>query len=169
MIQIRIATESDASGYAHLINKSWKDTYGDYISLEHIDSEFNIEQLIFNFKDYIRCKDFELYVIDYDGKIVGIIELGKYEDQYKENMSGIGEIRSLHIYKEYQNHGLGTMALTFGIHRLSELGYQTCCIWVKKQNTNAISFYEKNGFIKTKYDCCDTVDGAPSFVMERKI
>ena len=126
MIQIRIATESDASGYAHLINKSWKDTYGDYISLEHIDKEFNIDRLIFNFKDYIRNKDFELYVIDYDGKIVGIIELGKYEDQYKENMSGIGEIRSLHVYKEYQNHGLGTMALTFGIHRLSELGYQAC-------------------------------------------
>lgn len=169
MINIRLAKPSDAKSYANILNNSWKDTYQEYISIEHIDNEFNIERLTQSFSEYIINDDFELYMIEYNEKIVGIIELGKYEDKYKEDMNGIGEIRSLHIKQDFQKLGIGTKAISFAINRLKELGYKECCLWVKKQNKNAIEFYLKNGFVKTEYSCEETVDGAPSFVMERDL
>lgn len=169
MLEIRKATIDDAYEYAHILNKSWKDTYGEYVSIEHIDEEFNIEKLISGFEDYINNNDFDLYMLIMNKKVVGILEFGTYEDQYKEDMSGIGEIRTLHIKKEYQNKGIGKEAFGFAIDNLKKQGYKTLCLWVKKQNTRAIKMYEKFGFKKTIYDLEETVDGAPSMVMEKEI
>lgn len=167
MINFRKANVEDASTYAPILNQSWKDTYGEYISIEHIDDEFNIEKLIDNFEDYLKNTDFELYMIEYKGQVVGVLELGNPEDIYKEDMDGIGEWRTCHIKKEYQHLGIGTAAEKFACNRLKELGYETVCLWVKKQNEKAIRFHEKNGFKKTNYSCEETIDGAPSFVMEK--
>ena len=167
IINFRRANISDASLYAHILNQSWKDTYGEYVSFEHIDDEFNIDKLIKNFEYYIKDQTFELYMIEYDEQVVGVLELGSSEDSYKEDMIGIGELRTIHIKKEFQHLGIGSKALQFSCNRLKELGYVVCCLWVKKQNTKAIKFYEKKGFEKTDYSCEETVDGAPSFVMEK--
>lgn len=167
MVNIRIANIEDASTYAHILNQSWKDTYGEYISIEHIDDEFNIEKLIENFAAHISDTTFEVYMIEYKEEVVGVLELGSPEDDYKENMEGIGEWRTCHIKKEFQHLGIGTKACEFACNRLKELGYKTCCLWVKRQNEKAIRFHEKNGFQKTEYSCEETIDGAPSFVMEK--
>ena len=167
MVNFKLAQKEDASIYAHILNQSWKDTYGEYISIEHIDEEFNIEKLIQHFEEYIKNKDTELYMIEYKNNIVGILELGTPEENYKDNMRGIGEWRTLHIKKEFHSLGIGTIAERFTCNRLKELGYKTCCLWVKKQNEKAIQFHRKNGFTKTDYTCEETVDGAPSFVMEK--
>lgn len=167
MINFRIAGKDDAYAYAHILNQSWKDTYGEYISFEHIDNEFNIEKLINNFDNYIKNTDFELYMIEYNNEIVGVLELGCPDENYKENMEGIGELRTLHIKKDFQSLGIGTKAEEFVCNRLKEFGYKFCCLWVKKENTKAINFHEKNGFSKTNYVCEETIDGAPSFVMEK--
>ncbi len=169
MILIRKSTVEDAKDYANIINKSWKDTYGDYISYEHIDDEFNVEKLISEFPKYINSKDYTVYIISLDGKNVGIIELGIYEDKYKEDMTGIGEIRSFHIKKEFQGQGIGSKVIEFAKNELKERGYKTICLWVKKQNHKAIKFYEKFGFKRTIYDLEETIDGAPSMVMEMTI
>lgn len=169
MIKIVKATKEDAYDYANILNKSWKDTYGEYVSIEHIDDEFNIDILVSNFESYIDNEDYNLYMIKDDDINVGILEVGSYEDKYKENMDGIGEIRTIHIKKEYQNKGIGKIAINFAIDELKSKGYKTVCLWVKKQNYRAISFYEKFGFIKTIYDLEETVDGAPSMIMEKEI
>ena len=153
MIKISKATLNDAFDYANILNKSWKDTYGEYVSYEHIDDEFNIDKLIEDFPNYIENHDFDLYMISLDGTNVGLIEIGIYEDAYKENMEDIGEIRSFHIKKEYQGQGIGTRALEFAINELKKKKYKTICLWVKKKNIKAIKFYEKFGFEKTIYDC----------------
>lgn len=168
MINIRKANLNDASDYANILNKSWKDTYGEYISYKHIDDEFNIEKLINDFPNYITNEDYSLYIIEDDGKTVGIIEIGKYEDVYKEDMDNIGEIRSFHIKKEYQGKGIGTVAINFAIDELKK-SYNTICVWVKKRNSKAIRFYENNGFKKTIYGLEETIDGAPSIVMEKEL
>lgn len=167
MINFRKANVEDAYTYAHILNQSWKDTYGEYISIEHIDNEFNIEKLIVNFETHISDTTFEVYMIEYDNQVVGVLEVGIPEDIYKENMEGIGEWRTCHIQKDFQHLGIGTKAYEFACNRLKELGYKTCCLWVKRQNEKAIHFYEKNGFHKTEYSCEETIDGAPSFVMEK--
>ena len=167
MVTIVKATPEDAEDYANILNKSWKDTYGEYITYEHIDDEFNIEKLIKGFPEYIKNPDYDLYMIKQDGKNVGIVELGHYDEAYKEDMTGIGEIRTLHISKPYQGQGIGRTVLHFAFDELKKRGYTTICLWVKKQNSRAIAIYEKYGFFKTIYDCTETGDGAPSMIMEK--
>ncbi len=171
MITIRRANFKDAKDYAIILNTSWKDTYGSYISYKHIDKEFNIDDLIKGFKQHLNDLHLELYMIEYDEKVVGIVELGKpdIDDVYKNDMDGIGELRSFYIMKDYHNLGIGSKVEAFACKRLKELGYKICCIWVKKQNHNAIKFYKNRGFIKTQYTCEETSDGAPSFVMEKDL
>lgn len=166
MLKIELANMHDAFDYAHILNQSWKDTYKGYISIEHIDSEFNIENLIQDFSKNLNTNN-ELYMIKLDSKNIGILQLGSPEDIYKSSMSGYGEILSFHIAKDYIGKGYGTLAIDFATKRLKELGYKHICIWVKKQNERAIKFYSKHGFEKTIYSCEQTIDGAPSFVMEK--
>ncbi len=101
MITIRRAILKDAKDYATILNNAWKDTYGSYISYEIIDNEFNIDGLIKSFEEHLKNTNFELYMIEYNKKIVGIVELGKpdIDDIYKNDMEGIGELRSFYIKK----------------------------------------------------------------------
>ena len=167
MIIIELANIDDAVDYAHILNQSWKDTYKDYVSIEHIDNEFNINNLIQDFSKNLNIND-ELYMIKLDNKNIGILQLGPPEDKYKSNMLGYGEILSFHIVKDFIGKGYGTIVIEFAEKRLKELGYKHICLWVKKQNERAIKFYLKHGFKKTIYSCEETIDGAPSFVMEKR-
>lgn len=168
-IKFRKAVTEDAYTHAHILNRSWKDTYGDYISVEHIDKEFNIEELIQNFEKHISNTTFEVYMIEYENQTIGILEVGSpdEEDIYKENLENFGEIRRFYINKEYQKKGFGTLTIHFAFQRLKELGFKNCFLWVKRQNEKAIKFYEKNDFKRTRYTCETPSDGAPSFVMEK--
>ena len=167
MINIRKVAEKDAYDYETILNQSWKDTYGGYISFEHIDDEFNIDKLIAGFPEHLKRTGVELYMLEYDGKTVGIMELGEPDENYKEDMTGIGEGRTIHIKKEYQNLGIGSTAEKFMYNRLKELGYTKVCVWIKKKNTKSIAFHKKRGFVETNYTCENPADGAPSFIMER--
>jgi len=169
MINIRKAEEKDAYDYATILNQSWKDTYGEYISFEHIDDEFNIEKLVNCFSKYITNNDFELYMLEYGNKVVGIMELGVPDEIYKDDMTDIGEARTLHIKKDYHNLGIGSKAEEFMYARLKELGYKRVCTWIKKKNRKSIEFHKKRGFVETKYTCENPSDGAPSFIMEKDL
>ena len=166
MLKIELANINDAFDYAHILNQSWKDTYKDYISIEHIDNEFNIDNLIRNFPKNLNINN-ELYMLKLDDKNIGILQLGSPEDKYKSNMLEYGEILSFHITKDHVGKGYGSVAIKFAEKRLKELGYKHICLWVKKQNEKAIKFYLKHGFDKTSYSCEQTIDGAPSLVMEK--
>lgn len=167
MISFKKATIEDASDYANILNQSWKDTYGEYITYEHIDDEFNIDKLIRGFGEYIANPDYDLYMISKDGKKIGILELGHYDEQYKNDMSGVGEIRTLHIKKEYHSQGIGSTAFSFAEKELIKRGYTTICLWVKKQNTKAIDMYKRRGYRITSHTCENPSDGAPSMIMEK--
>ena len=166
MIKIEKAEIQDAYDYAKILNQSWKDTYSEYVSIEHIDNEFNVEGLVKDFPSIISSKN-ELYMIKFETENIGIMQLGFPEDVYKSDMQGYGEILSLHIKKDYCGKGCGTLAVDFAIKRLKQLGFNHLCVWVKKQNLKAIGFYKSKGFVETNYSCEETIDGAPSFVMEK--
>lgn len=47
MIRFRLANENDSRDYAHILNQSWKDTYGAYILEEHDGaSSFVMEKIL---------------------------------------------------------------------------------------------------------------------------
>lgn len=175
-IEIRKANEKDVNDWAEILHKSYETIYSRYVSRDYMDNNYNVERLKEGFLQEVNQNNgnSELYMLTHNKISVGILKLGKpikyYTDgnnYYRDNIEGIGEIKSLHIKSEYQGHGIGSQAIAFAEKRLKELNYNKSSIWVKIQNDKAINFYISRGYQKTNYINPNTKDKAPSMIMEK--
>lgn len=177
-VKIRRASESDVNDWAEILHQSSENIYSQYVSRDYMNNNYNVEKLKENFLQEINKANgnSELYMLTLNGTSVGILKIGKpikyYTDgnnYYRDDIEGIGEIKSLHIKSEYQGKGIGSQAIFFAENRLKELEYKKSSIWVKMQNSNAINFYISRGYQKTNYINPNTNDKAPSMVMEKTL
>ena len=177
-VKIRRATEEDVNDWAEILHQSSENIYSQYVSRDYMDNNYNIEKLKENFLEEVNKSNgnSELYMLTVDGTSIGILKIGKpikyYSDgnnYYRDDIDGIGEIKSLHIMSEYQGKGIGSQAIFFAENRLKELNYQKSSRWVKMQNSKAIDFYVSRGYQKTNYINPNTNDKAPSMVMEKSL
>ncbi|MCI8352665.1 MAG: GNAT family N-acetyltransferase [Clostridia bacterium] len=177
-INITRANIQDLQDWVNILYNSLKDTYSGYISSEYMDDNYNIKQLQSNFLQDLSIENSstELYMLKINSEAVGILKIGKpikyYSDghnYYKDDVDDVGEIKSLHIRRDFQSQGIGSQAIAFAENRLRRLGYSESSIWVKMQNTNAINFYTNRGYVKTNYINPNTKDKAPSVIMEKKL
>ncbi len=177
-VKIRRATEEDVNDWAEILHQSSENIYSEYVSRDYMDNNYNVEKLKENFLEEVSNPNgnSELYMLTFNGTSIGILKIGKpikyYSDgknYYRDNIDGIGEIKSLHIMSDYQGKGVGSQAIFFAENRLKELNYQKSSIWVKMQNTKAIDFYVSRGYQKTNYINPNTNDKAPSMVMEKQL
>ena len=176
--KIKKATEKDANDWAEVLHQSSELIYSQYVSRDYMNKSYNVERLRENFLQEINqsnCNS-EHYMLIVNDIPVGILKIGqpiKYytdgKNYYRDDIEGIGEIKSLHIKREYQRYGIGTQALSFAENRLKELNYKKSSIWVKIQNIKAINFYISRGYQKTNFINHNTNDKAPSMVMERNL
>lgn len=177
----RKASEKDVDDWAEILHESSELTYSQYISRDYLDENYNVETLKENFLQEINlCNQMksnsELYMLILDRTTVGILKIGQpiecYTDgnnYYRNNIEGIGEIKTLHIKSEYQGCGIGNKAISFAENRLRELNYKISHLWVKQENTKAIEFYKSMGYSETNFVNPNTNDKAPSMVMEKEI
>ena len=176
--KIKKATEKHANDWAEILHQSSELIYSQYVSRDYMNKSYNVERLRENFLQEINqsnCNS-EHYMLIVNDIPVGILKIGqpiKYytdgKNYYRDDIEGIGEIKSLHIKREYQRYGIGTQALSFAENRLKELNYKKSSIWVKIQNIKAINFYISRGYQKTNFINHNTNDKAPSMVMERNL
>ena len=141
--KIRKATEKDANDWAEILHQSSELIYSQYVSRDYMNNNYNVERLKENFLQEINQSNgnLELYMLIFNDIPVGILKIGQpikyYTDgnnYYRDDIEGIGEIKSLHIKSEYQGHGIGSQAISFAENRLKELNYKKSSIWVKMQN-----------------------------------
>lgn len=177
-VKIRKSTEEDVENWAEILHQSSEAIYSQYISREYMNNNYSIKRLKERFLQEVNEVNgiSELYMLTLDGISIGILKIGKpikyYSDgnnYYRDNIDGIGEIKSLHIKSDYQGHGIGSQAISFAENRLKELNYEKSSIWVKMQNIKAINFYISRGYQKTSYVNPNTNDKAPSMVMEKNL
>ncbi|MBO4846120.1 MAG: GNAT family N-acetyltransferase [Lachnospiraceae bacterium] len=108
-----------------------------------------------------------------ENDLIGHAYLAKYDDRYiatimiGEGISGDAdplEVQNIPFYrlmffvidKSYRGQGLGTAILNEAIDRIyQEFGKRPLVIEVQNENENAARFYERNGFVKTKYTVGD--------------
>ena len=171
MINFRRASIDDAKTYASILVKSRINTYGPYLSKEMFEETCNEEKYVKEFLEFEKDRDIFIYMIEYNEQIVGVLELGKPipRDIYKDDMEGYGELRYLHIDKDFQKLGIGSKSLEFAFAKFKELGYKKIFLWVKKMNTIAIGLYKKYYFIETEYDCEEASDLIPTMVLEKEL
>lgn len=178
---IRRATKDDADAWAEILHTSAIQTYSQIISSDYLAKHYNISALKEQFLAELAAgengdKSREHYIISCNGEPAGILKLGqpvaRYSDgnnYYREDINGIGEIKSLHVVDKFKISGIGSQAIQFAENRLRELGYSVSHMWVKQKNSNAIEFYKHLGYEVTPYLNPNTNDKAPSVVLEKSL
>ncbi len=177
-VKIRKATEKDANDWAEILHQSSENIYSQHVSRDYMNNNYSEKRIKENFLQEINQNNnnLEHYMLIFNGIPVGILKIGKpikyYTDgntYYRDNIEGIGEIKSLHIKSEYQGHGIGSQAISFAENRLKELNYKKSSLWVKLHNVKAINFYISRGYQKTHFINPNTNDKSPSMVMEKTL
>lgn len=167
MINFRKAQIKDAETYVDILINSRKETYENFKKGIDLNKAYKKEEIIKAFLETLKNKNVHAYMIEYKNEIAGILEFGEpiSKNLYQDDMNGYGEIRTLHIKKEFQRLGIGKLAIEFALEQCKK--YKYIFVWTKKENQNAIDFYEKQGF-QYKTSSEKRSDGIPSIVMERR-
>ena len=142
-ITIRLAIPADASDMAEVGMRSWEAAYKDILSAEYIREKNATRPELF--KRVITDDNMHSYVIQYEGKTVGIMRIALPQDD--DLGEDFYELHYIYIHPDYYRQGIGTQAMEFAYDKARSLGKTAMVLWVFAENINSIKFYEKCGFV----------------------
>jgi len=131
-IEKAVREQADIIGKVH--SEAWQQTYAGVFP-ESFLQEDSAEKRKLEFLESFDNKDIFYYVMYEDTTLAGIIKVMEEPDAY--------EIVSFYLLEKYRNKGYGKQAV---IYLKKELN-KKIRLWVLEENTNAIRFYESNGFV----------------------
>lgn len=140
-IKIRLAEIDDAVQLGILHYSEWIKTYSGVIPQLFLAAK-SAERSTADFLS-TGCKN--IIVACKEDKIVGFCGFGAFRGN--EASENSGEIQGIYIDREYQGMGIGTILLNCATDKLKESGFENVAFWVFDKNDNAISFYEKKGYV----------------------
>lgn len=117
------------------------------MTLADIDAVVQIEQTLFNDNWDEKAFTYELtenpfshyWVVEYDHNIIGYAGMWVTFDS--------AQITNIAILSEFQHQGWGQKLMNMILRKATENDCEFITLEVRVSNTNAISFYQKNGFI----------------------
>ena len=149
-MKIREPIGKDAKKIAKVHLQVWQETYKGILP-EEVLNEINFEKILDMWMKILGKKTSEtlnLLVAEVSGKLVGFIGFGAPRDK---EMPFDCELTAVNILKKYHQKGIGKSLVCEAINKLKNAGYKKMYLWVAQDNKNAVGFYEKIGFVKTKY------------------
>ena len=144
MIDIRLAIPSDAPDIAEILMRSWEVAYGNIIPADFIRkrNSMRMEQ----FKQAITEENNTYYIIQTDGKTVGYMRVvNTLNDDGSE--SEVSDLEQIYLHPDYYRQGIGTQAMNFAYSVALSSRKTVMIVWVLAENTAAIKFYKKCGFV----------------------
>jgi len=133
---------AEDAGYVHAT--AWKNAYDGIVPKEFLDN-FTPEKRTEAFRKILQSAEEEHYIINMDGRPMGILTIGKSRDS--DAGEERGEVYGIYLLAEYWGKKYGKRLMDFAISRLKELGYSTVSLWTLEENQRARVFYEKYGFV----------------------
>ena len=143
---IRPLAEKDYNIAIDIVNTNWKKAYSDYVNpllLNKSGCKERAEELRHDF----QSKRLLEYVWEEQGQILALLSMGDTADTDKK---GAFEIWRIYVKPEVQGHNIGRQCLSFAEQEAKKQGYHEIVIWAFQENTKAISFYQKNGYVIDK-------------------
>ena len=141
-ITIRLAVPSDAPDMAEVHMRSWDVAYKNILPTEYI-CEKNAGRLEL-YKRVITKENTKTYVIQCDGKTVGLLRVDTpQDDDLKEHYA---ELHYIYLHPDYFRQGIGSQAMEFAYEIARGFGKNGMVLWVLEKNADSIRFYEKCGF-----------------------
>lgn len=151
-VTIRLAQPDDALDMAEVHMRSWEVAYKDIIPQEYIRQKNATRVALY--QRAITHENADSYVIQYDGKTVGIMNIAPSKDD--DIGEDTYELHYIYLHPDYFRKGIGTKAMEFAFAYARGLGKTYMIVWVFAENANAIKFYQKFGFAAD--GCTDTSD-----------
>jgi len=142
-VTIRLAVNSDASDMAEIGARSWEAAYKNILPERYI-REKNARRLE-QFTNSITDKNEDAYVIQKNGKTIGIMKIAATADD--DLTRDYFELHYIYLHPDHFRRGIGTEAMDFAFKKAREAGKKFISVWVFAENINSIRFYEKCGFV----------------------
>ena len=132
----KMETDAEIKGKAYVHWKSWQEAYPGIVDQQYLDSLTldKCETIAFRWTDNI--------IVAKDGdSVIGFVAFGKYRNDELENA---GEVFAVYILSQYYGKGVGYRLIQAAHSELAD--YSKIAVWVLKENTRAIRFYERCGY-----------------------
>lgn len=147
-LKIVSVTEKDLNALSDICIQTFSETYR-HLNTEanfkkYIQTNFSKAQLLKELKD----KNSFIYFIKEQNKNIGYLKLNINEAQCENLGNNAIEIERIYTLKEHFGKGAGKMMIDFTIEKGKELNKEFVWLGVWENNTRALTFYEKHGFIK---------------------
>lgn len=143
---IRPLAKKDYDIVIDIVNTNWKNVYSNYVNpllLNEVGCKEREEEL----KQDFQSKRLSEYVWEEQGQVLALLSIGNTADIDKKRAF---EIWRIYVKPEAQRHNIGSQFLLFSEHEAQKQGYQEILIWAFQRNTQALSFYQKQGYIIDK-------------------
>lgn len=138
-LTIRAARYEDAEKIGLLHYQAWMETYTGTIPEDFLATR-SPEKSTTMFRES-RCGN--MAVAEAAGEVVGFCGWGTFRDDCMNDRTG--EIYGIYLLNKYKRMYLGQKMMANATAQLKMSGYEKVCLWVLKENIDAIQFYEKQG------------------------
>lgn len=110
---------------------------------EYLEKGFSTEKLKVELSD----ENAEFYFAELNGKIIGYLKINTGKSQTENKNENALEIERIYVLKEFHGKKVGQILYEKAIELAKEKHVAYIWLGVWEQNSRAIRFYEKNGFV----------------------
>ncbi|RYU92368.1 GNAT family N-acetyltransferase [Mucilaginibacter terrigena] len=147
-VQIKRVAASDAGTLLLLSRQTFYDAFLHRNKREDMDAYAATAFITSRFEQELNNPDSEFYYAMVDDAIAGYIKLNYRNAQTDLQDPNALEVERIYVLQQYQGQQIGKHLLNFAIQTATENNLKYIWLGVWDQNTRAISFYQRNGFIQ---------------------
>ncbi len=146
-IELKRAGKEDVDDLQKISQKTFADTFGKYNTPENIrkylSENYSVEKLL----QEINNRNSQFFFAKIQSQIIGYLKINFNSAQTELQEGNSLEIERIYVAKEFQGKKVGQsfMDKAVEIARENKLRFIWLGVWEK--NLNAISFYQRNGFV----------------------
>lgn len=143
---IRPLTDRDFDTAIDIVNINWEKTYSNYVNPQLLD-ESGCKERSEELRRDFQSKRLSEYVWEEQGQVLALLSIGDTADIDKK---GSFEIWRVYVEPRAQGRNIGGRCLAFAEQEAKKRAYQEIIIWTFQENTKAILFYQRNGYVIDK-------------------
>lgn len=168
-IKIEKVTLKEIEELQKIGKETFADTFGSQNSPvfmnEYLKKSFSKEKV----KGELLDENSETFFARFDNKIVGYLKVNFGQSQTELKDENSLEIERIYVIKEYLGKKIGKALYNKAITIAIQNNFQYVWLGVWEENTRAIRFYEKNGFIKFDKHIFDLGGDKQTDILMKKI
>jgi diamine N-acetyltransferase len=147
LIQVEAHHDEPLNSLLTLAKQTFLEAYGHRNTVDdmqlYIDTHFNTTKL----SNELNNPNCIFYFATVEDVEAGYIKVNKGETQSEQVAGNVMELERIYVLQEYQGKKIGALLLNKAIEiaRYEKMDFLWLGVWA--ENKNAISFYEKHGFV----------------------